>query len=72
MRSRDPLINKIIGKYAKSDTNENEEKLIEPCNLHNLRIMTTFEMNLSWLEAENLAFENYNDWVRTIKRYFGI
>ena len=30
------------------------------------------EMNLSWLEAENLAIENYNDWVRTIKRYFDI
>ena len=25
------------------------------------------EMKLSWLEAENLAIENYNDWVRTIK-----
>ena len=24
------------------------------------------------LEAENLAIENYNDWVRTIKRYFNI
>ena len=30
------------------------------------------EMNLSWLEAENLAVENYNDWVRTMKRYFDI
>ena len=30
------------------------------------------EMNLSWLDAENLATENYNDWVRTIKRYFDI
>ena len=30
------------------------------------------EMNLSWLEVENLAIENYNDWVRTIKRYFDI
>ena len=30
------------------------------------------EMNLSWLEAENLAIENYNDWVRTIKRCFDI
>ena len=37
MRNRDPLLNKIIGKYAKSDINENGEKLIEPCNLHNLR-----------------------------------
>ena len=30
------------------------------------------EMNLSWLEAENLAIENYKDWVRTIKRYFDV
>ena len=30
------------------------------------------EMNLSWLETEKLAIENYNDWVRIIKRYFGI
>ena len=37
MRNRDPLLNKIIGKYAKSDINENGEKLIEPSNLHNLR-----------------------------------
>ena len=29
------------------------------------------EMNLSCLEAENLAIEN-NDWVRIIKRYFDI
>ena len=33
---------------------------------------TLSEMNLSWLEVENLAIENYNDWVRTIKRYFDI
>ena len=42
MRNRDPLLNKIIGKYAKSDINENGKKLIEPCNLHNLRITDTF------------------------------
>ena len=30
------------------------------------------EMNLFWLEAENLAIENYNDWVRTFKQYFDI
>ena len=30
------------------------------------------EMKLSWLEAENLAIENYNDWVRTIKQHFHI
>ena len=41
MRNRDPLLNKIIGKYAKSDINENGEKLIELCNLHNLRITNT-------------------------------
>ena len=29
-------------------------------------------MNLSWLEAKNLAIENYNDWVRNIKRYFDV
>ena len=42
MRNRDPLLNKIIGKYAKSDINENGEKLIELCYLHNLRITNTF------------------------------
>ena len=30
------------------------------------------EMNLSWLEAENLAIQYYNYWVRTIKRHFNI
>ena len=42
MRNRDPLLNKIIGKYAKSDINKNGENLIELCNLHNLRITSTF------------------------------
>ena len=41
MRNRDPLLNKIIGKYAKSDINENGEKLIELCNLHNLRTLSS-------------------------------
>ena len=36
--NRDPLLNKIIGKYTKSDINENREKLVELCNLHNLWI----------------------------------
>ena len=61
MRNRDPLLNKIIGKCAKTDINENGEKLIELCNLHILRITIIFKMNLSWLEGENLVFENYND-----------
>ena len=26
------------------------------------------EMNLSWLETENLVIETYNDWVRTTKQ----
>ena len=30
------------------------------------------EMNLSWLEAENLAIQYYNYWVRTIRRHFNI
>ena len=30
------------------------------------------KLRLSWLEAENLAIENYNDCVRTIKQYFDI
>ena len=30
------------------------------------------EMNLSGLEAENLAIENYNNWIRTIKRHCDI
>ena len=42
MPNRDPLLNKIIGKYAKSDINEKGEKLIELCYLHNLRITNTF------------------------------
>ena len=36
--NRDPLLNKIIGKYTKIDINENREKLLELCNLHNLWI----------------------------------
>ena len=42
MRNRDPLLKKIIGKYAKSDINENRERLRELRNLHNLRITNTF------------------------------
>ena len=42
MRNRDSLLNKIIGKHAKSDINGNEEKLIELRNLRNLRITNTF------------------------------
>ena len=42
MCNRDPLLNKIIGKYAKNDINENGEKLIELYNLHNLWIKSTF------------------------------
>ena len=72
MHNRDPLLNKIIGRYAKTNINENGEKLIELCNLHILQITITFEIDLSWLERENLVSESYNDWVRTIKRYFGI
>ena len=34
--NRDPSQNKIIGKYVKSNINENGEKLIELSNLHNL------------------------------------
>ena len=30
------------------------------------------EMNLSWLETENPTIENYNDWLRTIKRCFDV
>ena len=42
MHDRDPLLNKIIGKYTKSDINENRLKLIERRNLHTLRITNTF------------------------------
>ena len=42
MRNRNPLFNKIVGKYAKSDVNGNGEKLIELCILHNLRLANTF------------------------------
>ena len=31
-----------LGNTQKSDINENGEKLIELCNLHNLRITNTF------------------------------
>ena len=40
--NRDPSLFKIIGKYAKSNINENGEKLIELCGIHNLRITNTF------------------------------
>ena len=70
IHNRDPLFNKIIEKYAKSDINENGEKLIELCKIKVKENLS--EMNLSWLEVRNLAIENYNDWVRTIKRYFDI
>ena len=30
------------------------------------------EMNLSWLEAENLAIENYNNWITTMKQHCDI
>ena len=42
MPNRDPTLYKIIGKYAKSTINENGEKLIELCSIHNLRITNTF------------------------------
>ena len=42
VRNRDPLLNKITGKYAKSHINENGEKITELCNLHNIRITNTF------------------------------
>ena len=40
--TKDPILNKIIGKYAKSKVNVNGEKLIEFCSLHNLHISNTF------------------------------
>ena len=46
IRNRDSLLNKIIGKYGKSDINENGEKLTELFNLHNLRITNTFFLGL--------------------------
>ena len=42
MRNRDSLLKKIIRNYTKNNINENGGKLIEPCNLHNLRITNTF------------------------------
>jgi len=42
MRNKDHLLNTIVGSYAKSDINDNGEKLIELCSLHNLRITNTF------------------------------
>ena len=54
MRDRDPLFNKIIGKYTKSDINENGERLIELCNLHNLRITNTFFTDLYFKKTQKL------------------
>lgn len=42
MKSKEDELNKIVGKYAKNEMNENGEKLIEFCNAHNLRITNTF------------------------------
>ena len=64
MRNRDPLLNKIIGKYAKSDINENGEKLIELCNLHNLRITNTFFKHKSTHQTTRISpapYKNVND-----------
>ena len=46
MINRDSLLNKVIGKYRKSDINKNGEKLTELCNLHNLRITNTSFLGL--------------------------
>ena len=62
MCNRDPLPNKTIGKYAKSDINENGEKLIELRNLHNLRMTNTFFKHkpthqttwISWTPYKNI------------------
>ena len=42
MLNRDASLYKIIGNYVKSKINENGEKLIDLCNIHNLRITNTF------------------------------
>ena len=42
VKVKDNALNKIVGNYAKSDQNENGEKLIEFCNIHDLRITNTF------------------------------
>ena len=42
MFNKDPTLDEILGKYAKSRINENGENLIELCNLHDLRITNTF------------------------------
>ena len=65
MRNRDSLLNKIIGKYGKSDINENGEKLTELFNLHNLRITNTFFLGLrqrtSQLRTIMIALEPSSD-----------
>ena len=40
--NHEPLLNKILGKYAKNSINEDGKKLIQLCNLYNLRITNTF------------------------------
>ena len=42
MTNRDRWLFKIIGKHAKSNINENGEKLIELSGIHNLRITNIF------------------------------
>ena len=64
MHNRDPLLNKIIGKYTKSDINENRLKLIERRNLHTLRITNIFFKHkqthqTTW--TSSAPYKNVND-----------
>ena len=62
MCNRDTWLNKIIGKYAKSDINENGEKLAELCKPHNLWMNTFFKhkpTHQTWTSPA--PYKNVND-----------
>ena len=59
--TKDPMLNKIIGKYAKSKVNVNGEKLIEFCSLRNLRISNTFFKHKPILQTTWQSPANYKN-----------
>ena len=62
MCNRDTWLNQIIGKYAKSDINENGEKLTELCKPHNLWLNTFFKhkpIHQTWTSPA--PYKNVND-----------
>ena len=69
-RAPEEIPAKVALKYGLSNYARPQEK---PKSTWISRVKENLnEMNLSWLEAENLAIQYYNYWVRTIKRHFNI